>query len=374
MKVPFFNYPHLFQSDQARLLQVMANCANRGAFIGQADLEEFEMRLAAFVGTKYALGVGNATDGLMLACKAAGIGPGDEVILASHTMIATAIGVHFAGGTPVPVDCGADHLIDAGAVERAVTPRTKAILPTQLNGRTADMDALQTIADRHGLLILEDAAQALGSKYRGRCAGSFGLASAISFYPAKTLGCFGDGGAVLTSDHSIYERLRELREFGRNQNGEIVSWGLNTRLDNLQAAILNHKLNAYGSAVDRRRELAALYHSLLEECGELTLPPPPDDGQHFDVFQNYEIEAERRDELIEYLAFEGVGTMVQWGGVALHQLCKLGFTQQLPRTDRLFERLLLLPLNPSLTDDDVRYVCGKIHGFYRAKLGKTAAA
>jgi dTDP-4-amino-4,6-dideoxygalactose transaminase len=192
--VPFFDYPGVFAASEPDFVAIFRDVCRRGAFIKQKDLAEFERDLCVFLGARYALGVGNATDGLHVALRAAGIGPGDEVIFSSHTMLATASAIHFAGATPVPVECGPDHLILAEAVEAAVTPRARAIMPTQLNGRTADMGALQAIADRHGLLIVEDAAQALGSRFRGRLAGTFGTASAISFYPAKVLGCFGDGG------------------------------------------------------------------------------------------------------------------------------------------------------------------------------------
>src|ERR1051326_3241426 len=300
--VPFFSYSHVFDAHEQEVLTVIRDVGRRGAFILQKDLAAFEENLAGFCGAHHALGVGNATDGLHFAVRAVGIGLGDEVILSSHTMIATAAAIHFAGATAVPVDCGSDHLIDPAAVESAITPRTRAIMPTQLNGRTCDMDALQAIADHHGLLIIEDAAQALGSKFKGRCAGTFGIAAAISFYPAKVLGCFGDGGAVITNDHCIYERVYEMRDHGRNTGGEIVTWGLNSRLDNLQAAILDLQLRTYDSVMLRRRHLARLYTERLQDVAEIVLPPAPDsDADHYDIYQNYEIEAERRDHLKQYL-------------------------------------------------------------------------
>ena len=205
----------------------------------QRDLEEFEAQIAEYTGAAHAVGVANATDGLQLALLAGGIASGDEVIICSHTMIATAAAVHFAGGVPVPVETGPDHLIDLESVEAAITQKTRAILPAQLNGRTANMDRLIDIAHRHDLDIYEDAAQALGSKYRGRCAGTFGVASSISFYPAKTLGCFGDGGVVLTNDDDVWARLMLLRDHGKGDDAVVKLRGVNSRLDNLQAAILN---------------------------------------------------------------------------------------------------------------------------------------
>jgi dTDP-4-amino-4,6-dideoxygalactose transaminase len=344
---------------------VFRDVGRRGAFILQKDLSGFENNLARFLGAKYAVGVANATDGLMIGIRAARIGSGDEVIISSHTMIATAAAVHFAGATPIPVDCGPDHLIAPAAVEAAVTPRTRAIMPTQLNGRTCNMEALQEIAEEHGLLIIEDAAQALGSKFRGRCAGTFGIAAAISFYPAKVLGCFGDGGAVVTNDDAIYERVYQMRDHGRSTSGEIVSWGLNSRLDNLQAAILDFQLKKYDSVMARRRHLAELYTQRLQDVPEVVLPPAPNsDPDHFDIYQNYEIEAEKRDGLRQHLKGQGVGTLIQWGGQPVHQLKALGFTQHLPYTDRLFTRMLMLPMNMALSDDDVHYVCDDIRCFY----------
>jgi dTDP-4-amino-4,6-dideoxygalactose transaminase len=364
-QVPFFVYPDVFTEHAAEFLEIMQDVGSRGAFILQQDLTRFEENLARFLDAKYVLGVGNATDGLMIGLLACGVGAGDEVLISSHTMIATAAAVHFAGAIPVPVDCGPDHLIDLTAVEEAIGPNTRAVMPTQLNGRTCDMDKLRTIAKRHKLLIIEDAAQGLGSRFKGRCAGTFGDASAISFYPAKVLGCFGDGGAVITQDARIYERMSQLRDHGRDSRGEIVSWGLNSRLDNFQAAVLDFKLKTYSSVIARRRALAALYERSLRNVPEVALPPGPDsDPDHFDIYQNYEIEATDRDLLKQHLKDRGIGTLIQWNGQAVHQIRGLGFTQSLPRTDYLFARMLMLPMNMSVTDDQVHYICEEIRNYY----------
>jgi len=363
--VPFFNYPYVFSSHEEEFISIFQDVGRRGAFIAQQDMRDFEQHLAAFTGARHALGFSNATDGLHVALRAAGIGPGDEVIFSSHTMVATAAAIHFAGATPVPVECGPDHLMDPVAAAAAVTSRTRALMPTQLNGRTCNMDALQAIADRHGLLIVEDAAQALGSKFKGKQAGTFGIASAISFYPAKTLGCLGDGGAVLANDDAMHHKMFLLRDHGRDETGEVVTWGLNTRLDNLQAAILDFKLARYDQEIARRREIATQYQQLLGDMQELFLPPAPNsDPDHFDIFQNYEIEAERRDDLRVYLKEYGIGTLIQWGGKAVHQFEKLGFRLNLPFTERMFTRCLMLPLNTSLTNEDVAFVAATIRQFY----------
>jgi len=367
--VPFFNYQAAFTAQEDAFLAIVRDVVRRGAFIQQRDLAEFEQRLAAYLKVKYAFGVGNATDGLTMAFRAAGIGSGDEVIFPSHTMVASAAAAVHAGATPVPVDCGPDHLIDPRAVEAAVTPRTRAILPVHLNGRTCAMEPLLEIARRHGLLIIEDAAQALGSRYKGRHAGAFGLAAAFSFYPAKILGCFGDGGAVVTNDPGVARTIRLLRDHGRNEAGEVECWGLNSRLDNLQAAILDFQFKDYDRIIARRRALAARYDDGLRDLPQLRLPPAPGSHpDHFDVFQNYEIEADRRDQLRAFLKERGIGTVIQWGGKAVHQFASLGLDVSLPATEELFRRCLMLPMNMMVSDDDADYVCAQLREFYRGAL------
>lgn len=367
--IPFFNYPALFESQEDEILAVVRDVMRRGAFILQRDLSRFEENLCAYLGVKHALGVADGTNALKLSLLAIGCGPGDEVIVPAHTYIASAAAVHFVGATPVLCECGPDHLIDASSAKALITRRTKAIMPVQLNGRTANMDDVLALAGEYGLSVVEDAAQALGSRFRGKAAGTFGVAGTFSFYPAKVLGCFGDGGAVVTNDDAIAERLGLLRDHGRNREGEVVAWGTNSRLDNLQAAILNLKLKTFDSALARRREIARLYDRGLRDLVQLRLPPPPDsDPRHHDVFQNYEIEAEQRDELQKYLESRGIRTIVQFGGKAVHQFSGLGFTGvRLPVTEDLYRRLLLLPMNTTLTDDDVAYVVEAVRAFYRGQ-------
>lgn len=364
--IPFFNYRGAFSSREDEFIDIIRDVLRRGAFIQQRDLAEFEDALARYLGVPHAIGVGNATDGLNFCFRAAGIGPGDEVIFPSHTMVASPASVAHAGATPVPVDIGADHLIDPRAIEAAITERTRAVMPVQLNGRTCDMDAIERIARDNNLIIIEDAAQALGSKFKGRFAGTFGVAAAFSFYPAKILGCFGDGGAVVTSDAKIARKVTLLRDHGRNESGEVEAWGFNSRLDNMQAAILHAQFRDYDEIIARRRDVASLYDSLLSDLTEVVLPPAPiSSSDHFDVFQNYEIEADRRDDLRNYLAERGVGTILQWGGTPVHQFKRLGFDVSLPATERFFERCLMLPMNMMVSDDEVRYIAGAIRAFYK---------
>jgi len=282
-------------------------------------------------------------------------------------MIATASSIVTAGGKPVPVDIGYDNLIDPESIENAITSNTVGIMPTQLNGRTCNMEKISSIADKHGLFIVEDSAQALGSKFNGKNAGTFGIAGGISFFPAKVLGCLGDGGGVLINDKEIYHKVYQLHDHGRDLDGEIKSWGRNSRLDNLNAAILLHKLQGYESVITRRREIASKYQELLGDLDELKLPPAPNsEPSHFDVFQNYEIQAKSRDKLREHLTNHGIGTLIQWGGKAVHQWECFEFNQVLPKTESFFEHCIMLPMNMFISDDDVEIISSTIRAFYRS--------
>jgi len=366
MEIPFFRYPYIYTSFEEDYQNVLRDIGRRGAFVLQKDLVKFEQSLAQFTGAKYAVGVANATDGLQMSLMAGGIGSGSEVLFCTHTMMATASAIHFAGAIPVPVEAGSDHLIDIEKIEKSITPKTSAICPTQLNGRTANMDRIQAIADKHGLQIYEDAAQALGSKWNGKGAGTFGVASCISFYPAKVLGTLGDAGAIITNRKDIYEKLMLLRNHGRDENDDVVLWGFNSRLDNLHAAFLQLRLNDYPSVIKRRRELAARYQEQLCGLRHVKLPPAPNsDTRHYDIYQNYEIEAEKRDELKIFLEKKGVGTHIQWGGKLVHQFHKLGFNQSLQYSEKLMSRMLMLPMNMSVTNSEIDYVSARIFEFYK---------
>lgn len=368
MKVPFFDYPRLWLDDRGKMLQIIDHVSSSGGFIMQQALSDFEKELAIYCKSSFAVGVANATDGMEIFLQAIGLEPGDEVIISSHTMLATASAIKVAGGVPVPVDIGYDNLIDPAAIENAITPKTVGVMPTQLNGRTCNMDAILDIANKYGLFVTEDAAQALGSRYKGKNAGTFGLASAVSFFPAKVLGCYGDAGAVLISDRDLYEKVYQIHDHGRDaSDGEVKRWGRNSRLDNVQAAILSHKLQCYEDVINRRREIASIYQERLGELEELRLPPAPNSQpDHFDVFQNYELAAKNRDRLKNFLADWNIGTLVQWGGTAIHQFHQLGFNQNCPSTEQFFKECIMLPMNLFMSDDDVHYVADKVVEFYRA--------
>jgi len=364
-KVRFVDYPTQFQKMGNEIMGVIRNVLAQGDLILRQQLREFEEHLAHFIGAKYAVGVSNGTDALHLALRAVGIGREHEVITVSHTFVATAAAVHHAGATPVLIDIDDDHNMNVDLVEAAITSRTKAIMPVHLNGRLCDMERLTHIAKKHKLLVIEDAAQALGASFQGTKAGAFGVASCFSFYPAKLLGGFGDGGAVVTNSKEIADRIRRLRHHGLTEEGEVSCWAFNCRLDNLQAAILDLKLVQLPSWITRRREIALLYQKRLSGIAQLRLPPPPTDGPFFDVYQNYEIEAENRDHLVAHLKESGVEVLVQFGGNAVHQFKALGLAHfVLPRTELMTKRALMLPMHPELSNDQVEYVARTIEAFY----------
>jgi dTDP-4-amino-4,6-dideoxygalactose transaminase len=375
-KVRYIDYPAAFKKIEPEVMETIHTVLTNGDLMLRQQLRDFEENLARFCGTKYAIGMSNCTDALHLSLRAAGIGAGDEVISVSHTFVATIAAIHHSGAAPVLIDIGDDHNMDAAKIEAAITPRTKAILPVHLNGRICDMEAILSLARRQGLLVIEDSAQALGATFDGRKGGSMGLAGCFSFYPAKLLGAYGDGGAVVTNSEEMNTRLRQLRDHGRMADGNLAGWSFNCRMDNLHAAILDLKLRKLPEALTRRRELGRLYQEQLKDVSSLRLPPPPEEGgRRYDVFQNYEIEAENRDELAEFLKIKGIETMKPWGGKGVHQHPALGLTHlRLPRAERFFTGCLMLPMHPELEDWQIVYVADAIKDYYAGERNRKLAA
>jgi len=370
LPVPFFDWKALYAERAEEYRRIVDETASAGGFILQAAVDAFEAALAAYLGVRHAIGLSDCTNAMLLGLRASGLKPGDEVIMPGHGFIAAAQSIHFAGGTVVPVELkDHDWLIDPDAIRAAITPYTRAIMAVHVNGRVCDMAAIRAIADDRGLLVVEDAAQALGATIDGVPAGRFGQWGAFSFYPSKTLGCFGDAGALVTDDDAIAERVRAMRNHGAGPDkiipADCAIWGTNARIDNLHAAILTYKLGWYDQAIARRRAIAARYHDAFQGIAELDLPPSPDaDPTRFDVFQNYEMCCDRRDKLRVHLTNLGIGTIVQWGGTGIHQFRNLGLERLLPRTDRFFARSLLIPMNHLLSDAQVGRVIDGVRGFF----------
>ena len=364
--VPFVNYPEHYRRMWNEVIGAISEALSRGDLLLRGQLKQFEQDIASFIGVKYAVGLNSGTDAMFLSLKAAGIGPRDEVITVAHTFVATIAVIVNCGAKPILVDVGEDMNMDVEQVEQKISPKTKAILPVDLNGRLCDMGKLVKIADEHNLIVIEDAAQALGANFNGKKGGSFGLTGCFSLYPAKILGAAGDGGFATTNDEEMYEKICLLRDHGQDRKtGKILFYGFNSRLDNIQAAVLNVKLKYLPKWIERRREIAKSYHEELSDLNEVKLPPPPTTtGPYYDVYQNYVIRVKDRDELVKFLEKNGIETMVSWR-TPNHLQPSLNLKHfSLPNTEKLSCEVLSLPMYPELTDEQVHYVIDVIHDFY----------
>ncbi|MGI9591342.1 MAG: DegT/DnrJ/EryC1/StrS family aminotransferase [Myxococcota bacterium] len=344
--------------------RVMA-AVESGRYILGPECKAFEQELAAYFGVEHCALVANATSALMLALNGMGLGPGDEVIVPSHTAFPTIEAIFNSGATPVFADTEETHTIDPDAVRRLVTPRTKALLPVHLFGQPCDMDPLRAIAEEHGLKVLEDCAQAHGARDRGRKVGSIGDAGVLSFYASKNLPVMGDGGALLTDDGRLAERVRMLRDHGRRDKHthEIVGWNL--RFNDIQAAGGRVFLKRLDARNDARRAIAALYRERLTEA-PITLPVEREDVHH--VYHLFVIETDRRDQLAKHLADRKIQTGVHYP-IPNHlqpgtRARENGPAARLPHTEEAADRILSLPMFPSLAATDAERVAQAVLDFF----------
>lgn len=360
--VPFLDLGLVHREIRGSLDEAFRRVLDSGWFIMGPELEAFEAEFATYCGVTHCIGVGNGLEALHLLLRAYGVGPGDEVIVPSNTFIATWLAVSECGATPVPVEPNPQtHNIEATAIAAAITSRTKVIMPVHLYGQTADMDPINELARKHGLVVIEDAAQAQGALYKGRRAGSLGDAAGTSFYPGKNLGALGDGGAVLTSDDAIADKVRRLRNYGSQVKYQHDVAGYNSRLDEIQAALLRVKLSVLDQWNGRRREIAACYDRLLAGC-PIGLPVVP--GYADPVWHLYVIRSRQRDALRAYLEARGIGTVIHYPIPPHKQACYLAYgSRLLPVADQLAAEVLSLPMSPAMTADEAEYVAESIRGF-----------
>lgn len=349
------------------LLQAVAKIIDRGDFVLGKEVEEFESRFAKLCGTRFAVGLNSGTDALILALKALGIGPGDEVITAPNSFVASASCICLVGATPVFADVREDMNIDPAKIEQAITPRTKAILPVHLTGRPADMNPILEIAKKHNLLVVEDAAQAVIAEYHGKRVGSFGNAGCFSLHPLKTLNACGDGGMLVTNDESMYEKVKLLRNLGLQTRDNCVVWSSNSRLDTIQAAMLLVKLNYLESWTEKRRTNAQYYMRALQNIPQIKLPAEKQNERS--VFHTFIIQTERRDELKKFLEERGIKTAIHYPKPIHFQSAaqKLGYAKgNFPVTESQAEKILSLPIYPELTPNDLETITNAIIEFYRS--------
>lgn len=364
--IPYTDLGRQHRRQVPQLLAAFRRVLSKGKFVLSEVLDDFESEFARFCGTRHAVGVNSGTDALVLALKVVGIQPGDEVITVPNSYLASASAIALAGGTVRFVDVASDMNMDPKALSRAITSKTRAIIPVHLTGRPARMAEILRIARRHGLRVIEDAAQAAGANYRGKPVGSWGDLGCFSFHPLKNLNACGDAGAVVTSNASWAKKLKILRNHGHPHRDDCLEFSLNSRLDGLQAEILRIKLRGLGAVTRRRKRNAALYQSLLAGCPQVDCPQ--DEPGMESVYHTFVIQCEKRDHLRKHLARKGIGTAVHYP-VPIHLMKvgkKLGFKKgAFPETEHLTKRILSLPIHQNLSERQIRAVALEILRFYK---------
>lgn len=368
MRIPFVDLQVQYEGLCAEMALALEGVMKRGVFILGDEVAAFEKAFAHFCGARECIGVASGCDALLWALKACGVGPGDEVITVANTYIATVLAITAAGARPVLVDCLEDsYEIDPEAARKAITPKTRAIIPVHLYGQAADLDPLMALAREHNLLIIEDAAQAHGALYKGRPCGSFGVAGCFSFYPGKNLGAYGDGGAVVSNDSSVADRIRMFRNYGQSRKYHHDTFGWNSRLDTMQAAVLSVKLPHLNKWNEARRRNAALYKGLLRDL-PVRLPIEVPGNRH--IYHLFVVRVARRDELLAFLAERQIACGVHYP-IPNHlqeAYSHLGYkTGAFPISEKVAGELLSLPMYPELSLDQIQYVCDSIREFMTAR-------
>lgn len=361
--VAYIDLVSQYESEKEGLEKALIDIAKSGQFILRKEVSDLESRVCDYLGVKYALGVNSGTDALFLSLKAAGIKEGDEVITVSHTFVATISTIVHCGAKPVLVDIKDDGNIDTNKIEEAITNKTKAIMVVHMNGKVCDMDMITALSQKHNLLLFEDAAQAFGATYKNKFAGSFGVCAGFSFHPMKVLGCMGDGGIITTNDEKIYKQLMLLRNHGQETKSDLVLFGYNSRLDNIQAAVLLFRLSKFEEDLQERREVAKYYIKHLSSLPQIKLPILDEDGRR-DVCSSFVIQADNRDALKQHLLENGIEVAVHWE-TPNHKQKKLNLDNfDLHVTQMYSKTILSLPIHPYLTQKQLSFVVEKIEEFY----------
>jgi dTDP-4-amino-4,6-dideoxygalactose transaminase len=350
---------------RAELLDQIERVLDHGQFILGPEVYSFETSFAKYCGSPHAIGVDNGTSALILVLQALGIGPGDEVITAPNSFLASTSCIALVGARPIFVDVADDYNIDSNLIEKAVTPQTKAILPVHLTGRPANMAAVMEIAQKHRLFVIEDCAQAVGARYKGQHVGTFGDAGCFSLHPLKTLNALGDGGIIVTQNATLAERLRKARNHGLRNRDECEFWSDNCRLDTIQAAMLNVKMKYLDQWTTARRAIAATYLEQLRTYVET----PEERDEEYAVYHTFVIQADRRDQLRDYLLKHGVQTKIHYP-IPIHlqkSAEKLGYAKgSFPKTEEQSRRILSLPIYPELSSNQLSLIISSIQNFYQS--------
>ena len=358
--IPLVDLKTQYRRYKDEFLKAIENVLNSSSFILAEKVATFEKNFAAFIGSTYAIGVASGTDALHLSLRAVGISSGDEVITAVNTFFATPAAIELAGARPVFVDCDPKtYLMEVNAIEKAITSKTKVIIPVHLYGQVAPMDGINALAERYNITVIEDACQAHGAVYKNRRAGTFGKAAAFSFYPGKNLGAFGDAGAITTSDEKIYQRLLALRNYGSTKKYYHPTFGINSRLDEIQAAILNVKLQFLDKWNDARRRAAEMYRRNLGSNPSIVLPAQTVNSTH--VYHLFVIQVEgNRDVIIEKMSQKNIECGIHYP-IPLHMqqaYSYLGYKEgDFPYAESITKKIISLPLFPEITREQIDFVC-----------------
>lgn len=361
MKVPFVSFEIMHDEIKDKLKESFNNVLDSNWFIKGEELEQFNTEFADFCEAKYCIGCGNGLDALMLILKAFNISEGDEVIVPANTFIATALAVSYVGAKPVLVDCNSFYNIDSDLIEEKITEKTKAIIAVHLYGQPADMDKINEIAKKNGLIVIEDAAQAHGALYKGKKVGTLGHAAAFSFYPGKNLGALGDGGAVVTNNKVIADKVRTIGNYGSEKKYYHKYKGVNSRLDEIQAAFLRVKLRELNKWNEKRRKMANIY---LENIKNPLIKLPDINENTNPVWHLFVIRTEKRDELQQYLNENGIETVIHYPiPVHLHESYdELELKEgSYKLSEKYANEILSIPLWYGISDDQVKFVCNKLN-------------
>jgi dTDP-4-amino-4,6-dideoxygalactose transaminase len=363
-KIPYINLKDQHVRLKNELMEAIGGVLDGADFILGKEVRVFEEKIAEYCGTRYAVGVNSGTDALFLTLKAYGIGPGDEVITAPNSFLASASVIAASGARPVFVDIREDLNINPDLIEEKLTKKTRAIIPVHLTGKPADMSSIDKIAKDHGLKVIEDAAQAIGAIYRSKRTGSLGDAGCFSLHPLKTLNACGDGGAITTDNEQLYKTLIQLRNIGLKNRDESDQWGYNSRLDSIQACILNVKFKYIDQWTEARRENAAFYIKELKGV----VGVPQDENYEKQVYHTFVIKAERRDDLQQHLLKNGIETKIHYP-IPIHlqgAASNLGYKRgSFPACEKAAKMILSLPIYQGLDKEDLGYIADAIKDYYK---------
>ncbi len=363
MRIIFNDFKKVYNQNEKAIDKAIKRVCKSGRFILGEEVKQFEERFASYMGSKYAIGVGNGLEALQISLMALGIGEGDEVITTAHSAVATALSIRAVGATPIFADIDEFYHINPKSVEQCITPKTKAIIPVHLYGQPCNLSELSKLAVKHKLVIIEDCAQAHGAEYNGKKVGTFGKMGCFSFYPTKNLGAFGDGGAIITDDAFLAEKCRMARNYGQKNRYEHEVYGINSRLDELQAAILSTLLPFLDRNNKKRISIAKIYRRELSGVNQIILPTERPSIKH--VYHLFVIETEKRNELQKFLEKNGIDALIHYPFPIHKQKCFSDWKNvSLPITEKKVSQILSLPIHPYLTEKEVVFICQKIKTFF----------